>query len=104
MKMKKINSYIGFARKSGNLIMGMNTCEIYMKKKKVKLLIITEDMAENTREKLIKSAEKSGTDYRVYGSSDEISQIVGRLGRGIFGIIDKHFAEIITKEIDKENQ
>ena len=45
----KLESYLGFARKSGNLISGAGTCEINMAKGKVKLLIIAEDTAENSK-------------------------------------------------------
>ncbi|MEG0919504.1 MAG: ribosomal L7Ae/L30e/S12e/Gadd45 family protein [Anaerovoracaceae bacterium] len=102
--MKKVNSYLGFARKSGNMVMGSGTCSIYMKKKKIKLLIITTDTADNSKEKLVNEAEKTNTKYRVYGNSDEISHLVGSPGRTSFGITDKQFAETILKEIDKEGQ
>lgn len=99
--MKKINSYLGFAKKSGNMVMGSGTCSIYMKKKKIKLLIITTDTAENSKEKLVKEATKTNTEYRIYGDCDEISHMVGSPGRTCFGITDKNFAETILKEIDQ---
>ena len=70
----KLHSYMGFAKKSRNLIMGYNTCLFAMNKKKVKLLIIAED-----------TSEKAGTG-----------------GRSIFGITDQNFAQVILKEIDKD--
>lgn len=98
--MKKINSYMGFARKSGNLVMGAGTCEIYMNKKKVKLLIVCEDTSENSKEKIIRIAEKTKTDYIVFGDSEELSHIVGSPGRTVFGITDKNFADTIRGVID----
>lgn len=102
--MKKINSYMGFARKSGNLVMGSGTCRTYLPKKKIKLLIITEDTAQNSKEKLIKAAQKYNVTYRIYGDSEELSHIVGNPGRTVFGILDKNFAEVILGEIDRECQ
>jgi ribosomal protein L7Ae-like RNA K-turn-binding protein len=101
---KKINSYMGFARKSGNIVMGTGTCEIYMGKKKVKLLIICEDTSENSKEKIIRAAEKTNTKYRVYGDSEELSKAVGSPGRTVFGITDKKFADTILGVIDAEQQ
>lgn len=95
---------MGFARKSGNMIMGSGTCMTYMPKKKVKLLIITEDTAQNSKEKLISVAEKNNVTYRVYGDSEELSHIVGNPGRTVFGITDENFADTILKEIDKESR
>lgn len=100
----KLESYLGFARKSGNLIFGAGTCEISMDKGKVKLLIITEDTAENTRKKLIPKAERLGIPYIIYGLSDEISRITGTSGRTIFAITDKNFANVITEQIESEKK
>ena len=44
--------------------------------------------------------EKNNVNYRIFGGSDELSQVTGKTGKGIFGITDRHFAEIICKEID----
>lgn len=102
--MKKINSYMGFAKRSGNLIAGAETCIIYMKKKKVKLLVIAEDAAENSKKKLIEAADRSATPYRVFGESEELSHAIGSPGRTIFGILKSDFADSIQKEIDNKGQ
>ena len=48
---RKVISYLGFAKKSGNLLTGVNTCSFAMAKGKVKLMILAEDISENSREK-----------------------------------------------------
>lgn len=97
----KLLTYLGFAKKSGNLVTGYNTCVFTMSKGKAKLLIITEDISENTGKKILKEAEKHRVPYRVYGKSDELSHAAGKPGRSIFGIVDRNFAQIILKEIDQ---
>jgi len=97
----KVESYLGFAARSRNLITGYNTCSMMMEKKKVRLLILTEDLAENTIKKMLSQCKKNKTEYRIFGNSDQLSHITGKSGKGIFGITDKHFAEIICKEIDR---
>ncbi len=99
---KKIDSYLGFAKKSGSLIAGYNTCAAAIEKKKLKLLIICEDVSENSMEKIRKLARAGGTEYRIYGSSEEIGHASGSPGRGIFGVADRNFADVIKKEIDSE--
>lgn len=98
----KLHSYIGFARKSRNLLTGYHTCVIGMQKKRVKLLIVAEDISENTGTKIEKEAKKHQVPCRVYGKSEELSQMAGTGGRSIFGITDQNFAEVILKEIDKD--
>lgn len=99
---KKIYSYLGFAARSRNLVTGYNTCIMAMQKKQLKLLILACDLSDNSIEKLVREAEKTGTSYRIYGSVQELSHITGKDNKGVFGITDRNFADIIGQEIDKE--
>ncbi len=99
---KKIDSYLGFAKRSRNLLMGYNTCLLAMNKKKLKLLILASDVSENTIKKLVKTAKDRNIEYRIYGNCEELSQICGTTGRGVFGITDQNFARVILKEIDED--
>ena len=100
----KLQSYLGFARKSGNLVMGFNSCVFAMKKGKIKLLIVAEDLSENTSEKIKKEAKKYQVACRVYGSCEELSEMAGTGGRSIFGITDPNFANVILDEMDKDGE
>ena len=90
---RKVISYLGFAKKSGNLLTGVNTCSFAMAKGKVKLMILAEDISE---------IRKYGVNHIEYGNSEELSHAVGASGRNVFAICDKGFAEAITKEIERE--
>lgn len=96
----KVESYLGFAARARNLITGYNTCIMMMEKRKVRLVILAEDLSENTVDKMLTQCNKNKVEYRIFGNSDDLSHITGKSGKGIFGITDKHFAEIICKEID----
>lgn len=93
-------SYFGFAARSRNLVTGYNTCELMISRRKIKLLVIAEDMAENTKKKMVQKCISNSIDYRIFGLSDELSHITGNGGKGLFGITDSHFAKIIAEEID----
>ena len=97
---KKMLSYMGFAAKSRKIVNGYNTCVFTMEKRKVKLLIIAADLAENSKKKMISAAKKFNVEYRIFGDSDEMSRMTGTSGKGIFGITDENFAKVISKEID----
>ena len=99
--MNKICTYLGFAKKSGNLFMGSETCIINMKKGKVKLLIVAEDCAENSKKKLVKSAESYNVPYRIFGETDVLSHAAGSPGRTSFAITDDNFAKVLIENIDK---
>lgn len=96
----KLESYLGFARKSRNLAIGTGTCEVMMNKGKVKFLVIAEDTADNTKNKLIGQAERLGVPYAVYGLSDELSRMSGTTGKSVFALTDSNFADIIRKQIE----
>lgn len=98
--MSKLKSYIGFARKSGNLVTGTATVIYTMEKKKVKLLIISEDASENTKKKLIKIAEKNNIKYVIYENGQELSDGAGQGYKTSFAVLDDNFAKVILNEID----
>ena len=97
---KKMLSYMGFAAKARKIVNGYNTCVFTMEKRKVKLLIIAADLAENSKKKMMSAAKKFNVEYRIFGDSDEMSRMTGTSGKGIFGITDENFANVILKEID----
>lgn len=101
MNRGKIFSYLGFAAKSRKLVTGYNTCIMTMEKGRLKFLILTEDLSENTMKKMMQKCSKNKVSYRIFGNSDELSQITGTSGKGIFGITDSHFAKITCEEIDR---
>ena len=101
---RKVISYLGFSKKSGNLLTGVNTCTFALAKGKVRLMILAEDISENSRKKIMKEIRKYGVKHIEYGSSDEMSHAVGASGRNVFAICDKGFAEAITKEIERESE
>ena len=98
---RKIISYLGFAKKSGNLMAGVNTCTFAMAKGKVKLMILAEDISENSEKKIMKEIRRYGVRHVKYGSSDEMSHAIGSQGRNCFAICDENFSEVILNEINR---
>jgi len=101
---RKIISYLGFAKKSGNLVAGVNTCTFALKKGKVKLMVLAEDISENSEKKIMKEIRRYGVNYVKYGNSDEMSHAIGSEGRNVFAICDDNFAKVICDVIDQEKE
>lgn len=99
----KVESYMGFAARARSLSTGYNTCVFMMEKGKIRLLILAEDLSENSKEKMIRAAKQYEVPYRIYGKMDELSHITGTEGKGIFGLADKNLADAIVKEIDRQS-
>ena len=96
----KLQSYLGFAIKSRNLVSGYDTCLNLIKRKKIKLILITTDASEKTQTRFRRLTENAAIPmYKI--ESDVIkSQLPELEGRNIFGIVDSNFAKAIAKEIE----
>lgn len=101
---EKIHSYLGFAKRSRNLIAGYNTCMYGLKSGRLRLIILTEGLAENTVKKFTRAAADRKVPLRIYGTWEELSAMAGESGAGVFGITDEGFAQIILKEIDQNKK
>lgn len=99
----KVESYMGFAAKARKLATGYNTCLFMMEKKKLRLLILAEDLSENSKEKMINAAKQYKLPYRVYGKIEDLSHMTGTEGKGIFGLTDDNFGKVILSEIDRQS-
>ena len=97
----KVFSLMGFAARSKNLVTGYNTCLKLIPGRKLKLLIIGEDVGENTKSKMIQKCESYNVPIRIISSCEELSHITGKEDKGLFGITDEGFAKSLVKEIDK---
>ncbi len=97
MENNKLLSLLGFAQKAGKLATGDETCELYLKRKKVKLILLATDAAENTLEKW-KWAGK-GNNVPVYAIADRetLSHAIGKANRTVVAVLDSGFARQMEK-------
>ncbi len=96
----KVFNYLGLAARGRLLVNGYNTCIFMAGKRKIKLIIIAEDLSENSAKKMIQLATSKNIPYRIYGSKESLSHITGKTDSGIFGITDENITKAILEEID----
>lgn len=89
---------IGLAMKAGKICFGADSVEENIIKQKVKLLIISEDSSERTKNKFIKLCEKYNIPVIIDGDIDTLSKAIGKNNKAIIGIKDINFAEAIQKK------
>ncbi len=89
---------IGLAMKAGKICFGADSVEENIIKQKVKLLIISEDSSERTKNKFIKLCEKYNIPVIIDGDIDTLSKAIGKNNKAIIGIKDINFAESIQKK------
>ena len=89
---------IGLAMKAGEVAFGADSVEESIEKRKVKLIIVSEDSSERTKNKFTKLCEKYNLPIIVDGNIDELSKAIGKNNKAIIGIKDINFANSIQKK------
>ena len=85
--------------KAGKIAFGADMCVEHMKKKEAKLLILSEDLSERTKEKFINLANDNCIDYFSFGTIEELSQSIGKTNKGIIAVLDEGFANKISQMV-----
>lgn len=98
--MQKFLTMLGFAMKSGKIITGDDTCEMFMKKRKIKLLIVAADASENTKDKFRFLTKQAEVQIIEISTKEELSQAIGKNNRAVIGITDRKFANAILKLVE----
>ncbi len=94
--LEKFIQLLHMSRKAGKLVIGIDNVERGINQHKCKLIIVAEDLAKNSYEKVerlltIKSKLIKVGNKKLYGQAFDAMEI------GILGIIDKNFAAGILK-------
>lgn len=89
---------IGLAMKAGKVCFGADSVEENVIKQKVKLLIISEDSSERTKNKFINICKKYNVPVIIDGDIETLSKSIGKSNKAIIGIKDINFAESIQKK------
>lgn len=89
---------IGLAMKAGKVCFGADSVEENIVKRKVKLLIISKDSSERTKNKFVNICEKYNVPVIVDGDIDALSKTIGKSNKAVIGIKDVNFAESIQKK------
>lgn len=84
--------------KAGKICFGADSVEENVVKNKVKLLIISEDSSERTKNKFVNLSEKYNVPVIIDGNIEDLSKSIGKSNKAIIGIKDINFAESIQKK------
>ncbi len=100
MTSKNILSFIGIAKKANKLISGQDVVERNLMSNNVFLVILSDDAAENTKEKFYDMCSKKKIPIIIWGKSAELGKAIGEERRKVFGITDTGFAHELQKRIN----
>lgn len=87
---RNLLSFLGICKKSGKLSLGFESCIDALKKKKSHLILITQDLSENTKQKLYKH-DYMECIFPIELSINDINLAIGSLV-GVISVNDKNLA------------
>jgi ribosomal protein L7Ae-like RNA K-turn-binding protein len=91
---------IGLAMKAGKIAFGADSVEESILKRKVKLVIVSEESSERTKSKFIKLCQNYNIPIIIDGNIDDLSKTIGKSNKAVIGIKDINFANSIQKKYD----
>ena len=91
---------IGLAMKAGKIAFGADSVEESILKRKVKLVIVSEESSERTKSKFIKLCQNYNIPISIDGNIDDLSKTIGKSNKAVIGIKDINFANSIQKKYD----
>ncbi len=93
-----IYTLLGFAQKAGRLTSGNDAVRLQLAKGGVRLVLLAQDLSENSREDFLKNFERlprrtrDVVDVWLFGRKDELGLAAGKAARGIWALSDENFA------------
>jgi predicted RNA-binding protein YlxR (DUF448 family) len=95
-----METLIGFANRSRNLIKGITGIVEGVEKKKIKLLILDPETKATTRKRIESIGRKQNIPLIVYSGERSLSDILGKANCRCIGITDDQFARSILKQME----
>ncbi len=93
----RIAGYLGIAQKAGKIAAGDNMVKEALKRNKVELLVLADDIAVKLKEELSFAAEEQGITILQWPNKIDLGLIVGKSRRGAVAVLDTGFAQAIKK-------
>lgn len=97
--MRKVYNLIGIAQRAGFTSSGATAVRNSLTKRRAFLLLMSEDIADNTKDLLIKSCIKVNIPWLIIGNKFELGASLGKAYRVALTINDTGMASAIVKAI-----
>ena len=93
----KFLQFLGLTKRAGKLLEGYNKCEDGIKYNKVKLIIISDEVSQNTKDKFANICERNDV-YKIENiNSEDLSNSIGVMKIGVIGVTDWKMSEQLIK-------
>lgn len=86
--------------RAGKIESGTETVIASLLKKKIKLVIVANDLQENSREKIVRAAKKAKVKLVASFNTEELTHAIGKK-RKVLGLTDQGFSNAFVKQINE---
>lgn len=91
---------LGLAMRAGRLVSGEFMTENAVKSQRASLVVLAQDVSENTRKKFQNMCKYYEVPIREYSTKDELGHSLGKEFRASLAVTDEGFAQAILKKMD----
>ena len=96
----KIISLLGIAMKSGNVVSGEYQVLEAVRKKKAKLVLVSEDASDNTKKLFSDKCAFYKVPVELYGTKEDLGRAIGKDLRSSLAVCEDGFASAIKKQLE----
>ncbi len=96
----KVYGLLGLARRAGKISFGTESSIETIQKGKAKLVIVTTDSSDRTKNNFEELSKKFNVEFRIFGTIENLSKSIGQNNKAVIVIKDKNFSNEIVKKID----
>ena len=96
----KVYGLLGLARRAGKISFGTESSIETIQKGKAKLVIVTTDSSDRTKNNFEELSKKFNVEFRIFGKIENLSKSIGQNNKAVIVIKDKNFSNEIVKKID----
>lgn len=102
--MKKLLDWLDLHQEHGKVVSGMDAVSEAVQKNKVKLVLITSDISDKSKENIEYVCTKHQIKViRLKCTMENLGKAIGKKDRAIIGIKDKSFSDGIIKKLSGED-
>lgn len=97
----KFLSLLGLGKRAGYLTTGETGCELSIKKKNSKLIVVAEDASDNTKKKFNNMCKSKNVDIVMTSTKEELGQILGKGIVAVISVNDGEFGKALKQKLDE---
>ena len=94
----KVYGLLGLARRAGKISFGTESSIETIQKGKAKLVIVTTDSSDRTKNNFEELSKKFNVEFRIFGTIENLSKSIGQNNKAVIVIKDKNFSNEIVKK------